>query len=608
MAAAVSTSMAADIGDMSALKYTNSADFCEHELKIGYNIGNQFDATIRGLNFKAPEDASVEWWETLWTNPPVRREYIQELKRYGVQLIRLPVSWYVHMDKDGRIDAKWMARIKEVVDMIIAEDMYVIVNIHHDGMPHDKYKKLVFDEERREENAAYLRLVWKQIGTAFKDYGTHLIFESFNEVSDSSKSMSPNEKRCRETTIQNQVFIDTIRGLGGKNAQRYLLCAGYAGLALQNLDELKDTVPGRLMRTKHVYEKSCKHHFPKSNRTYGTIIGEIGGTFGRIDQHGDENPRGIREKADRTYGTSTCWWDNGQTCECGLLNRKTLGAMNPLTLAGYFGKDASFLKIDKVPREKLATKECPNVAIFACDEPLPSGKRYFALASAKPIQRVVPYGKYPHFMSAEGMCDGWVTEYESDDGKTFNKLACRWCNDFMFLKWHHYELAGMSGLAYQIAGNYLVPEVGHIGHGWKQSGANLIEYPEKTVEVKPGEYYLANIERKDDHTPSVRFEFNCLGADGQPVHYKDEKGKDRTRHIGGTNGEVVQIPEGVAKLTITIKERHSSRNNDGGERILKAVQEGKLKFTFVKLIPDGIHTHVENLATGKCFSCGKKAF
>ena len=37
------------------------------------------------------------------------------------------------MDEVGNVNPEWMYRVKEVVDWIIKEEMYCILNIHYDG-------------------------------------------------------------------------------------------------------------------------------------------------------------------------------------------------------------------------------------------------------------------------------------------------------------------------------------------------------------------------------------------------------------------------------------------------------------------------------------------
>jgi endoglucanase len=79
---------------------------------------------------------------------------------------------------------------------------------------------------------------WKQIGGAFKDVGHQLILEGMNEegswTTDGQKYGSPNIPPLNE---MNQLFVTTVRALGGFNATRALLIAGF------NTDIEKTCVP-----------------------------------------------------------------------------------------------------------------------------------------------------------------------------------------------------------------------------------------------------------------------------------------------------------------------------------------------------------------------------
>ena len=92
----------------------------------GWNLGNTLDA-----NSRPGTDAELSWG-----NPKTTQEMIDEVKKAGFNTIRIPVSWGTHTDysddMDFKIEEEWLARIKEVVDYCFNNNMYVILNIHHD--------------------------------------------------------------------------------------------------------------------------------------------------------------------------------------------------------------------------------------------------------------------------------------------------------------------------------------------------------------------------------------------------------------------------------------------------------------------------------------------
>lgn len=447
------------ITDMSDTSLS-SIQFVEQKLKIGYNIGNQFDGCIRGESYTKPSKTTVEYWETLWTNPVVTEEYVKYLKSVGIQLIRLPVSWYNHIDENNNIDADWLLRVKEVVDMIINNDMYCMINIHHDGHTQYSGKKIILDEEHRESTSQYLTDIWTQVGTYFADYGTHLLFEGFNEPCDSSKSMSPNDTRQAETALQINVFIETIRNLGGNNAERFLVCPGYAGLAFPAYEQLQDTADDKLIATTHSYTQysSMNTYYAKSsiaNSNMGYIIDEIGCSGRRPDSDDGALGKSIREETDKVEGLGTCWWDNGQAGEYALVNRYSATPVNYKTLAGYVGKDIQPVTANVT---ELTNEFTPNYAKFYTEDNTASGKKYFVVASQSKITSFTTVNNYECHYSMNFADNGYVTFYESDDNITYNKLDTRYINDFSYAKWKFCALLGSTELTYWLEGNYQIDD------------------------------------------------------------------------------------------------------------------------------------------------------
>ena len=447
------------ITDMSDTSLS-SIQFVEQKLKIGYNIGNQFDGCIRGESYTRPAETPVEYWETLWTNPVVNENYIKYLKSLGIQLIRLPVSWYNHIDENNNIDADWLARVKEVVDMIINNDMYCMINIHHDGHTQYSGKKIILDEEHRESTSKYMRDIWTQVGTYFADYGTHLLFEGFNEPCDSSKSMSPNDTRQAEAALQINVFIETVRALGGNNAERFLVCPGYAGLAFPAYEKLVDTAEDKLIATTHSYTSgsTMDSYYPKvsiKNSGMGYIIDEIGSSGRRPDSDDGALGKSIRETVDSIVGLGTCWWDNGQAGEYALVNRYSATPVNYKTLAGYVGKDIQPVTADVT---ELTNEFTPNHAKFYTEDNTASGKKYIVITSQSKITSFSTVNNYQGYYSMNFADNGYVTVYESDDDRTYYKLDTRYINDFSYAKWKFCALLGSTELTYWVEGNYQIDD------------------------------------------------------------------------------------------------------------------------------------------------------
>lgn len=219
---------------------------------IGWNLGNTLDANSQSVS----DITSDAYWgqqgmdsETCWGQPKTTREFIKMMKDAGFTAIRVPITWYNHMGADHSIDAAWMARVKEVVDYVIDEGLYCIINVHHDTGADSRdangnltgYHWLKADPENYTSNSTRFADVWNQIATTFKDYGQTLLFEGFNEMLDAnscwnyptwSANSAYNEEAAKASykaiNDYNNLFVTTVRLTGGNNADRNLIINTYA--------------------------------------------------------------------------------------------------------------------------------------------------------------------------------------------------------------------------------------------------------------------------------------------------------------------------------------------------------------------------------------------
>ena len=173
---------------------------------MGWNLGNTLEA-IGG--------------ETAWGNPVTTREMIEGVKAKGFNAVRIPCSWDQYLDENGRIQESWMNHVKEVVDYCIDNDMYVILNTHHEDWleshPFESEAETILTKERN---------LWRAIATFFKDYDERLIFSGTNEVEDNWKA--PTTENLKVQNSFNQCFVDAVRSTGGKNYYRNLIVQTYA--------------------------------------------------------------------------------------------------------------------------------------------------------------------------------------------------------------------------------------------------------------------------------------------------------------------------------------------------------------------------------------------
>ena len=148
--------------------------------KLGYNLGNTLDSWPVG-SWWDPTEKSPTDWEQGWGQPITTPEIIGAIAERGFNVIRVPVTWGPHMDEEGNVDQAWMARVKEVVDMVLNAGCYCIVNVMHDTGASETAWLIANMDVYPTVSVRYKHL-WTQIANTFKDYGDHLLFESFNEI------------------------------------------------------------------------------------------------------------------------------------------------------------------------------------------------------------------------------------------------------------------------------------------------------------------------------------------------------------------------------------------------------------------------------------------
>jgi len=219
------------------------------QIKIGWNLGDSLDA--HGMD---AGNQTVEKMEEYWGNPVTTKQLITAVKNAGFNAIRIPVSWTKAADSNYNIRPEWMTRVKQVVDYAVENDMYIILNTHHDE---NVFK---FTNSEMTASLAAFKKIWEQIANTFKDYNEKLVFEGLNEPRTKGSAAewiggTPEERANLNSYYQ--LFVNTVRGSGGKNGQRVLLINPYAasatGTAVNALVLPTDTVSNKLIVSIHAY-------------------------------------------------------------------------------------------------------------------------------------------------------------------------------------------------------------------------------------------------------------------------------------------------------------------------------------------------------------------
>lgn len=204
------------------------------KIKLGWNMGNSLEA-IGG--------------ETAWANPKATKALIDLVKANGFNAIRIPCSFdqYLVNSTTAKIKEEWLARVKEVVQYGVDNDMYIIVNIHWDG----GWLENNCTEAAKSATNAKQKAYWEQIATYLRGFDEHLIFASANEPK------VANATEMAVLTTYHQTFIDAVRSTGGKNAYRTVVVQG-PDTDIEKTNKLMLTMPtdkvaNRMMMEVHYY-------------------------------------------------------------------------------------------------------------------------------------------------------------------------------------------------------------------------------------------------------------------------------------------------------------------------------------------------------------------
>jgi endoglucanase len=161
------------------------------EMKVGINLGNTLDAPNEG-----------DW------ALPAQESFMAAFKNAGFKHVRIPVTWQEHVGQSApyEIDADFLARVEEIVDWALAQDLYVILNAHHEGWLKNDYSSA--SNQSRFDN------IWTAVAAHFKNKPAKLMYEMLNE---------PNGMTMANVNELNKRVLDIIRA---ENPNRLVVFSG----------------------------------------------------------------------------------------------------------------------------------------------------------------------------------------------------------------------------------------------------------------------------------------------------------------------------------------------------------------------------------------------
>lgn len=223
-----------------------------YDMGIGINLGNTMDVCGDWI----PADQGITAYETAWGSPIITEAIIKAYADAGFRTMRIPVTWSNLMLEDYTIYPELLDRVQQIVDWVIGNGMYAIVNLHHDSFIGE-----LFPVDEAEAFKKY-EAIWTQVSGRFKDYSDYLMFESMNEPgfdiiwNQWSGTQEQKEQAFDLINRINQRFVDVVRASGGNNAERHLLISTYytnIGHANNGLTKMPDDPAGRCAVSVHYY-------------------------------------------------------------------------------------------------------------------------------------------------------------------------------------------------------------------------------------------------------------------------------------------------------------------------------------------------------------------
>ena len=313
---------------------------------LGYNLGNTLDASHDPAKQTWFHPETWEDWETCWGQPVTTPDIINDIAARGFNIIRVPVTWFPHMDSEGNVEKEWMDRVEEVVKYVLDAGCYCILNVQHDTGARDANRTddvawIAADIDEYPSISPRFKKLWTQIATRFRDYGDNLLFEAMNETLNGQRQWNtPNQASDYEALNRLlQDFVDAVRATGGNNEWRNLVVNPMGATnAQEEIDAFVcplDVHANHLIASVHsynpynfcndggewnhlIFDSECEQEidaiFARVEKRFAQELGLpfFFGEFGAIDRKKAmaERIKYARYMATKfkQYGTSGLWW------------------------------------------------------------------------------------------------------------------------------------------------------------------------------------------------------------------------------------------------------------------------------------------------------------
>jgi len=252
-------------------------------------------------------------------------EELQFLKDQGFKTIKIPVTWYNHMDATGTIDPEWFDEVNSVVDRVLSYGFNVIVGIYSEA---NKYGWIMADWTSFNQYVDAYRYFILQIAENFKNYDSRLIIDGPGEVRNYKREFLSSSLDDYSVSDQiNQIFVDEIRRSGYNNTNRFLVVntyAAYYGNINHNGQERfvlpRDTADNKLFVGVHDYTirddgtLASLEFFSGKGKSYLSKYNIIMGEYGVLrDESLEKKIKLMNRSIPLAYelGIPMIYWDDG---------------------------------------------------------------------------------------------------------------------------------------------------------------------------------------------------------------------------------------------------------------------------------------------------------
>jgi len=188
------------------------------DVKRCVNMGNAMDAPNEG-----------DWGHV------IEADSFRRVKSAGFDTVRIPMRWSAHTNGPTNFTIKpsFFERATDVINQALAQDLNVIINIHH------------FEEinEKPQENVAKFLALWDQIATRYASLPSHVYFEVLNEPNGELKG-----------DVMRSILTAGFNKIRESNPTRMLIIGGEDWSGIDSLTSLPSIDDKNQVYTFHYYD------------------------------------------------------------------------------------------------------------------------------------------------------------------------------------------------------------------------------------------------------------------------------------------------------------------------------------------------------------------